>query len=191
MSDAVITKKPSESAIEVKVEIPLERVMRYRAKALREIGQEISIDGFRKGGAPESILLNHVSEAAVMERTASIAVSTELPEILAKEAVLAIDTPNVMITKLAPGNPIAFTATVSVMPEVSLPDYVAIAKKENAKKETPHVSDEELTDMERFLRRERARIERVEKGVEPSVAHEEAQELEEKDLPALDDDFAK
>ena len=191
MPSTTITKKPENSSVEVSAEITVESVAKYRAKALKEIASEISIDGFRKGNIPESIIIKNVGEAAIMERTASIAVSDELPVILAREKILAIETPKVTITKLAAGNPITFTAVVTVMPEVNLPDYLAIAKKHNAKKEVARVLDGEVTDMENYLRRERAKIEQIEKGAEPQAAHEGSQKLDEKDLPPLDDDFAK
>ncbi|MBI4068427.1 hypothetical protein HY413_03415 [Candidatus Kaiserbacteria bacterium] len=188
---ATITKKPDESSVEVRAEIAADRVAKYRNKALREINSEVTINGFRKGSVPENILVQRLGEAAIMEHTASIAISDELPEILAQEKIIAIETPKVTITKLAAGNPIGFTALVTVMPEVTLPDYITIAKKHAASLEKPAVSDEEVVDMTRFLRRERARIESVEKGAEPDVAYEEAQKLEENALPPLDDTFAQ
>lgn len=190
-NNVAVERKPADSAVEVRAEISLEAVARYRAKAIKEFSGEITVDGFRKGSIPEKIILERVGEAAVMERTASIAIADELPIILAEEKIVAIETPKVAITKLAAGNPIAFTATVTVMPEVELPDYKAIGKKHAASFETQTVSDEEVADMSRFLRRERARIEEVEKGTEPEKAYEEAQKLEESALPALDDAFAQ
>lgn len=186
-----ITKKSEESAVEVRAEVPIERVAHFRAKAVKELANEVSIDGFRKGNVPEKILIPHIGEVAVMERAASIAVQDELPIILAREKILAIETPKVTITKLAAGNPLCFTALVTIMPEVILPDYRTIAKKHNVTKEPTSVSDDEVADMQKYLRRERAKIERIEKGAEPAIAHEESQKLEEKDLPPLDDVFAK
>jgi len=191
MPHVSITKKPEESAIEVRAEIPVERVARYRAKALKELGNEVTIAGFRKGSIPEQVLIKQVGEAGVMERTASFAIAEELPIVLAKESIVAIETPRVSVTKLAAGNPIAFTALVTVMPEVKLPDYTTIARKENAKKEKVSVSDDEVSEVTVFLRRERAKIERIEKGVEPNTAHEEAQKLPPEELPAIDDVFAQ
>ena len=188
---ATITKKPDDSAVEVQAEITVERVAKYRTKALKELGNEVALDGFRKGNVPETILVQRIGESAIMERTASIAISDELPEILAQEKIIAIETPKVTITKLAPGNPIAFTALVTVMPEVTLPDYRAIAKKHATSLEQPTVSDAEVANMTQFLRRERARIESIEKGTEPEAAYEEAQKLERDALPEIDDAFAQ
>lgn len=186
-----IIKKTEESAVEVRALIPIESVNRFRAKAIKEFANEVSIDGFRKGNVPEKILVPHVGEAAVMERVASIAVQDELPIILARERILAIETPKVTITKLASGNPIEFTALITIMPEVTLPDYKTIAKKHNATKEYSSISDDEVVEMQKYLRREHAKIERIEKGVDPAVAYEESQKIEEKDLPPLDDVFSK
>ncbi len=190
-ANIVIEKKPAESAVEVRAEIPADAFPRYRAKALKELNDEVSLDGFRKGNIPEAILVQKLGEAAIMERVAGVAVSEELPLILAAEKIVAIETPRVTITKLAPNNPIAFTALVTVMPDIALPDYVALAKKHAASFEMPSVSDDELADMTRFLKRERARIDRIEIGMEPETAYEETQKLEEKDLPMLDDAFAQ
>jgi len=186
-----IQRKPEDPTVEVRAEIPADAVARYRAKAVKEVGNEVTVDGFRKGSVPENIILQRVGEAAVMERTASIAIAEELPLILAEEKIVAIETPKVSITKLAAGNPIAFTATVTVMPEINLPDYKELAKKHASSLSAQTVSDAEVEDMARFLRRERARIESVEKGTEPAQAYDDAQKLEESALPLLDDAFAQ
>jgi trigger factor len=186
-----VTKKPNESAVEIRSEIPAEKIATYRSRAIKELGGEVSIDGFRKGSVPENILIKHVGEPAILERIASLAISEELPQILANEKIIAIETPKVTITKLAPGNPIEFTALVTVMPEVTLPDYKAIAKKHNSTKEEPAVSGDEVAEMTRHLRRERARIDKIEKGTEPELAHEETQKLTEEELPEIDDAFAQ
>ena len=48
-----------------------------------------------------------------------------------------------------------------------------------------------ITVADAFRRRERARIERIEAGIDPRAAQEESQKLEEKDLPPLDEEFAQ
>ncbi|MEK7628319.1 MAG: trigger factor [Patescibacteria group bacterium] len=191
LAQVTIDERPEKAEVEVKAEIPTERVALFRGKATVEISKDVSIDGFRKGNVPEAVLIKHVGESAIMERAASLGISHELPLLLAEKQVLAIETPKVTITKLAPGNPIAFTALITVQPEVTLPDYVKIAKKHVAKKEMPTVADDEVADMTRYLRRERARIDMVEKGEDAEKAYEKSQGLTEDALPPIDDEFAK
>src|SRR3989344_2825974 len=71
-----------------------------------------------------------------------------------------------------------------------LADYKAIAQKHLKDKREAFVSDEEHAKAMTHLRRERARIEKVEAGKKPAEAAEESRAMEEKDLPELDDAFA-
>lgn len=186
-----VEKNEEKSEIEVKAEIPIEKLSTYREKAIAELGTQVKIDGFRKGKVPEDILLKHVGETGVLERTANIALTEELPLLLAAEKIPAIAAPAVNITKLAPDNPICFTAKITVMPEVTLPDYQKIATEKNAKKETVTVTDEEVEETITHLRRERAKVEKIESGTEPAKAAEEVQKMDALSLPGIDDAFVQ
>jgi trigger factor len=186
-----ITKDEKKSEIELKAEIPLEQVDLYRKRALTELGKEVKISGFRSGKVPENVLLKNIGEGKLLERTANIALSEELPLLLATEKIPAIAAPAVSITKLAPGNPIEFTAKIAVMPEVVLADYKKIAIDKNSKKESVSVSDEDVEETITHLRRERAKIEKIESGTEPAKATEEAQNMQTLELPGLDNSFVQ
>jgi len=186
-----ISKNNEKSEVEIKAEIPVDKIAIYREKAIKELGMQVKIDGFRPGKIPEDVLLKHVGEASVLEKTANIALSEELPLLLATEKIPAISAPAVNITKLAPNNPIAFTAKITVLPEVSLPDYKKIASEKNAKKEEINVTDEEVGETMTHLRRERAKIEKIEIGMEPTKAAEEAQKMDALSLPGIDDAFVQ
>ncbi|MCR4311473.1 MAG: hypothetical protein NUV54_02830, partial [Candidatus Taylorbacteria bacterium] len=92
--------------------------------------------------------------------------------------VSLIGDPRVTITKCAKDNPLTFTIVVSVLPEVTLPDYKKIASSENAKKpEVVEVTDKELDD---FI-----------KNILTGYAKSTAKEGETQELPTLDDTFVK
>ena len=114
---------------------------------------------------------------------------------LAAEAANIVTAPRVIIESAPKSFPatesIIFSARAPLAPEVKLPDYAAIAKKHTEKKEEAVVSDEEHAETLKHLKRERARITKVELGMQAQEAHAEAQKMEEKDLPALDDEFVK
>ena len=101
-----------------------------------------------------------------------------------------METPRVTINAPEAGKPLAFTARAALAPEIELADYKAIAKKHLKDKKEAEVSDEEHAKAMTHLRRERARIEKVERGMKPAEAADEAKATEEKDLPELDDAFA-
>ena len=87
--------------------------------------------------------------------------------------------------------PIVFTARAPLAPDVQLPNYVEIAQKHNKTPLDVTVSTEEHAQTLTHLKRERARVTKVELGVTPQEAAEDAQKMEEKDLPELDDEFVK
>ena len=89
------------------------------------------------------------------------------------------------------GKPLNFTARAGRAPKVELPDYKAITKKHTDVKEEVSVTDKERADAMLHLRRERARIDKIETGSDPQKAAEEARSMAEGELPALDDAFAQ
>jgi len=188
-----ITKKHDEehSVMEIRAAIPAEKLDSYRGKALERLKREASMDGFRKGRVPEEILIKNLGEGRILQEAADIAVSEELPLLLAAEEVPGIAAPKVAVTKLAPGNPLEFVATIEVLPKIELPDYKKIAAKTNSGKETVVVEEKEIQDILLHLRRERAKIELMEKGEKAEEAAEKVKTFEEKDLPPVDDEFVK
>ena len=177
--------------VEVKAEIPAEALARHRELALKEIQKSAKLDGFRQGHAPLDRIVAVYGEEAVLTRAAERAIQEELPNILAAEKLLIIEAPRVTTEKPESGKPLIFTARAALAPSVELPDYKKIAKKHTDKKEEISVSDEEHAQALIHLRRERARIDKIEAGVEAQKAAEESRATEEKDLPTLDDAFVQ
>lgn len=188
--------------VELKAEIPAEALARYRIDALKELQKSVKMDGFRPGKVPLEKIVSVYGEPQLLRMAAERAIQNELPEILAKENVLVVEAPKVQIElpedgkPARPGDsdrsgrPLAFTARAPLPPEVALPDWKPLAKQHNDKKQEVAVSDDEFTQAQTHIRRERARIDRMEKGTEVSKALEEAEQLPEADLPPLDDEFA-
>ncbi len=175
----------------VEAEIPAEDLARYRAEALKEIQRDAKLDGFRPGHAPESEIIRVYGETLILKHAAEHAVEHELPEILARENMPVVEAPRVTIGAPVTGKPLSFTARAALAPEIKLPDYRKIAKKHNAAKEATDVSDAEHAQAMTHLKRERARIDKVEAGVSPAEAAEQSRTMKEEELPALDDEFAR
>lgn len=196
MSSTLVNVKVSRDEktweVEVKADVPAERMAHYRAEALREIRANAKLDGFRPGKAPEDRIIAVYGEPAIMREAAEHAIQHELPELLAAEKLLIIDTPRVTTASPESGKPLSFAARASLAPELKLPDYRKLAEKHPpAGGQALEVSDEEHGQAITHLRRERARIDKIEAGTEPQKAAEESRAIEEKDLPALDDAFVQ
>ena len=137
-------KKLPKSQISIEVSIPHEPVESYREKALGAIGAEMEIAGFRKGKAPKNIIEKNINPMSLLEEMAQHAINEHFAKILVEEKIDAIGRPMIGITKLVPGNPLEFTATVAVFPQGDLPDYKALAKEINKDKKEVAVTDEEF-----------------------------------------------
>ena len=134
----------SESEVEIICEIPVEVFEKNRATAIKKISENVSLPGFRKGHAPESMVVKNYGEALILEEMANIAIDHAYPEILLEHKVASIGMPAVQIRKLAKDNPFEFSLTFPVLPEITLPDYKQIAKDIVKEKEGVTANDEEV-----------------------------------------------
>ena len=123
-----IIKLP-KSEIEIEGELEADIFENYFTKALKRLGENLKIDGFRKGKIPENILLSKIPEITILEEMAQIALNEHYPKILEEEKIDAIGRPEISITKLARKNPLGFKIKTAVLPKIKLPDYKGIAKK--------------------------------------------------------------
>ncbi len=177
--------------IEVRAELPAASLAHYREEMLKEMQKTVQLDGFRKGFAPIDRIIAIYGEGTILKQAAERAIQHELPELLANKNLLIVKAPNVTIEKLEAEQPLAFAAHAPLMPEVKLPDYKRIAATINAKKEEVSVTDEEHKEALTHLRRERARIDKIEAGIPPQKARDESRAMKEEELPALDEAFVQ
>ncbi len=76
------TKKLDNSEFEISASIPVETIAGYRKKAIKKLGTDVEVPGFRKGHVPEDMLLGHIGESRVMEHAANMALADIYPKIV-------------------------------------------------------------------------------------------------------------
>jgi FKBP-type peptidyl-prolyl cis-trans isomerase (trigger factor) len=91
------------------------------------------------------------------------AIAHMYPHILEAHDIDAIGYPQISITKIAPENPLGFTATVAILPTITLPDYKALAKTVNSGKESTGVTDADVDKQITDILRQKAAYERLQK----------------------------
>lgn len=134
------------SIITVSGELATEEFEQYRSRALAKLNQEVKIDGFRPGQAPEAVLRERLGEGKILETMAGEALTEYYPKLLAQEKIDAIGQPRIELTKLALGNPLGFKITTAIYPKFTLPDYQTIAQTEF--KTTPVAENIEVSEEE-------------------------------------------
>ncbi len=148
-----VTQEPN-STVKIAGEIPWEELASERPSALKKLGQNIKLDGFRPGHVPEAMLVKHVGEMTILSEMAERAIAHMYPHIIEAHELDVIGYPEISITKIAEGNPLGFTAKVAILPSFTLPDYKALAKEANKNKPTDEVTDEDVqTQINDILRR--------------------------------------
>ncbi len=160
---AFTVEKEAGSQVKITGEIPFAELLHERAGAIKTLGQNIKLDGFRPGHVPEAVLVKTIGEMAILAEMAERAIAHMYPHILEAHTIDAIGYPQIAITKIAPENPLSFTATVAVLPTITLPDYKALAKTVNAGKESTEVTDSDIDKQVSGILRQKAAYERLQK----------------------------
>jgi trigger factor len=157
-----ITKEPI-SQVKITGEIPFAELEKHREKAIKHIGKDMDLPGFRKGNVPPKMIVAQVGEMAVLGEMAERALGVAYPEALKIHKIDAIGYPQIAITKIAEGNPLGFTITVAVLPEIVLPDFKKIAATANKEKPSDEVTDEEVETQIKDILRQKLAYERLQK----------------------------
>ncbi|HEY4507559.1 MAG TPA: trigger factor [Candidatus Paceibacterota bacterium] len=112
--------------VKLVIELPADLVAAARPKALRELASAAKFPGFRPGQAPETLVVEKFGERVVADATIESAVREAFPEILAAEKIAPLVPPEVSVEPARDGGA-TVTATVTLLPRVTLPDYRKIA----------------------------------------------------------------
>lgn len=182
-------RKLPGSMLEIEVELDAKTLEEYYPTALKKIGENFEIKGFRKGRVPEDVLKKHVSEMTILEEMAEMAVGEYYPKILAEEKIDAIGRPEITLTKIARGNPLGFQIKIAVLPTIKLGNYKKIAKKVLSEKKNDEeliITNEELKNTIMDIRKSRAPHVHISETPE----HKEGEKHEEH-LPEFNDEFVK
>lgn len=155
LSENVTITKEKGSTVVVAGDIPVSVVDAHRAKAIKRLGRNLNVPGFRKGHVPDALIIDRFGEQAILEEIAELVLSHAYGDIIMHEKLDVIGRPQVTLTKIALGNPIGFKITASVYPEVTLPDYKKIAAGVIGKHDDPEKV--ELGEQEVALEMERIR----------------------------------
>lgn len=141
---ATVTKLPG-SRVEVAGEIEAAVFDESVKRATQKFVANAEIDGFRKGKAPEKLVVERIGEDKILHEAAEIALQAAWPKILEENKIEAVGPAEFHVLKMARGNALAWKAAVAVVPEITLPDYKTIAQKINNQKSTDQI---EVTDKE-------------------------------------------
>jgi trigger factor len=182
-----------KSEVEFKIVVDADEFAAYHTKGLSVVQQAVEVDGFRKGNAPEDLIVKKYGDMIILEEMANIALRDAYIKAVEEHKVSPISDPQVTITKIAKGNALELTIVVPVLPEITLPAYKKLADASVKDGETIEVTDKDIEDVLEELRKGRATQHTHEHGEDCEHSEEEkvTETKVESNLPELNDDFAK
>jgi trigger factor len=124
VKSSVETLGPTQ--VKITVEVPFEDLRPAIDAAYRKIGSQVKVQGFRPGKVPRPILDQRVGRGYVLEEALNDALPQLYSEAVQETEIRAVGRPEVEIGEFSDGEPLVFSATVDVRPEVTLPDYEAL-----------------------------------------------------------------
>jgi len=138
------SKKLEKSQIEITFELTSEEFERHFEHALSHMKSHVKVDGFRPGQAPNKLVEEKIKPESLLMEAGDHAVRHVYSDYVKDNNLEPIGQPEVKIVKIAKGNPLGFKIIVSVLEEITLPDYKVIAKEIIS----THLPNIEVTDEE-------------------------------------------
>ena len=106
--------------IKLTIEVSVTEAEPYLDRVTHRLAHTHQIPGFRPGKAPHNVIRQAIGEDKIYEEAMQELVTKTLYDVLKERNIETVGQPNVSVEKLAPGNPIIFSATVSVVPTATL-----------------------------------------------------------------------
>jgi trigger factor len=136
----------------------------FEKKALKELGEHVSIKGFRPGKIPDDVLRKHIDARLIQERTMELVAEDQLRKFVKEKDIAVVDT-EFKMKKYVPGETAEFEIEIATFPVFTLPDYKKICKEQGEKgKKKVEVSKEDIDKSVDYLRKSRAKYKTSETG---------------------------
>ncbi len=153
-------EKLSPTRVKLTVEIPFADLQPHLDEAYKEIAEQVSIPGFRKGKVPARVIDQRFGRGLVLQEAINEAIPRAYNAAIAEAKVHPMAQPEVDVTKLEDNELVEFTAEVDIRPEVDLPDFDAI----EATVDAPADIDELLEERVGLLRERFATVNEVDRA---------------------------
>lgn len=142
--------------VTLRIEVPAEAIQKKERELLVVARAKLKVPGFRSGKTPEHLVLRYYGEDEFAHDLKDDLVREWLARALGELNLHPITTPAVETTEFARGSRLAFQAKFAVLPEVTIPDEIAVDVPEPPPAE---VTDDEVAGVLAGLRRDAAVLE--------------------------------
>jgi trigger factor len=158
----VDTERKPGSQVVLSVEVDADQVKKTIDQAYSRLAPRVRIPGFRPGKAPRPMVEREIGWPALRQEALDLILPTAYDAALDEAGLDPIDVPRVEVQQFDRGQPMRFTATVSIKPDIKLKDYTDI----RVPRPRTEVGDKDVDEAIERLRSRFAELHTVERAVE-------------------------
>lgn len=148
--DVKIERQP-KSMVKLTIELTPEAMKPYLEHAAKDLSTKHKIEGFRPGMASLGIVIGKLGAGPVWEHAAEEAVRKSFVQAIIDHDLPTVGQPEISVSKLAPDNPLIFTATVAMLPTVTVGEYHKINSRPSAPVVEPATIDKAINDLRNMM----------------------------------------
>lgn len=124
--------KLPKNTFEIEAKIPWEEVKTIKEKVINEIKDKVEVKGFRKGKAPQDLIISNYGEEKFLEQVLQEIITEVYPEAVQKFSLHPVVTPKVELISAQDNKEWILKFTTCEEPAVDLGQYKEEIKKLNA-----------------------------------------------------------
>lgn len=151
-----------ENRVRLDVAVPQDEVQKEMDRAVRSLGREVRIPGFRAGKVPPQVVMQRVGREAVVEEMLRKALGQWYSTAVEETGVAPIDDPQLDLDTVPEDGDLRFSATVQVRPTATLGEYRGL----EVGRGEPEVPEGSLEQQLEELRTRAARLQPVERAAQ-------------------------
>ncbi|VAW59490.1 Cell division trigger factor [hydrothermal vent metagenome] len=141
------------------VQVPAETIDKEVESRLNSMRSRVKIDGFRPGKVPLKVVKQQYG-ASVLQEVAGEVMQNSLRDAVIQESLNLAGDPTVEPKRIEAGQPLEFTATFEVYPEITLADCAAL----KVERTTAEVTDDDVEGMIETLLKQRMTYDEVDRA---------------------------
>src|SRR2546427_7048651 len=158
----VDTEKKAGSQVVLSVEVDVDQVSSSIDQAYSRVGPGVRTAGFRRGKGPRPMIEREIGWPAPRQEALDLLLPTAYNSAFDEAGLDPIDVPRVEVQQFDRGQPMRFTATVSVKPEITLKEYKDI----RVPRPRTEIGDVDVDEAVKRLRGRFAELHAVERPVQ-------------------------
>lgn len=155
--EITITPKKEKSEVEMAVSVPAGDFGLFVDKAATKLSAELNIKGFRPGKAPKQVVIENVGLDRVLHEAMDQAIPYFFAKAAIEEELEVVSRPSISVEEIGLDVPFRFTATVEVVPEITLPNPSTL----DVKKREVSATEEQVEQELKHLAKMRSKLQEV------------------------------